>query len=99
MQTALSDRSEPALQSGPGSGGRTRSSLGNSREAAPGSSPGIMKKSRGDFWGVLKVHVASSPLPNEETKAEGVRRQPSPTPTKSQVLPHSGTRITVTTSL
>lgn len=79
MQTAFSDRSQPALQPGPGPGGRSGSSHGSSREAALGSSPGVMRN-RGDCWGVLRVHTASS-LPNEETEAEGVGRQPSPSPT------------------
>ena len=87
---AFSDRSQPALQPGPGPGGQSGSSPGNSRAAAPGSSPGVMRN-EGECWGVLRVHAARS-LPNEETEAEGVGRQPSPSPTVAQALAHVGTQ-------
>ena len=59
MQMAFSDRSQPALQSGPGPGGQSGSSPGNSREAAPESSPETMRNSAGDYWEVFRVHAAS----------------------------------------
>lgn len=39
--------------------------------------------------GVPQVHTQLS-LPNEEMEAEGMGRQPSPSPTTSQALAHTG---------
>lgn len=71
MQTAFSDRSRPALQSGPGPGGPSGSCPGNSREAALGSSPGRMRNSGGDYWGSSEFTWSAPLWPTRTLRQRG----------------------------
>lgn len=89
MQMAFSDSSQPVLLSGPGPGGQSGSSLGNSREAVLESSPEKTRKSRGDCGGLLGVHKGFGfSLPHEETEAGRVGSQPSPSPNTNETSLH-----------
>lgn len=93
---AFSDRSRPALQAGPGPGGQSGSCRGNSREAAPGSSPGRMRDSGGDSWASSEFTQSAPLCQMRNLSQRGWGKQASPSPTTGQVLPSTGTQVTLT---